>query len=200
MHCTLPCGRPPRAARAWGPPPHPCFGAGSLHHGALFGLVALQPLGPLHHPSTLAPVSAGPCEQHSLANTTLATDVWTGAPDAWSPATCCPGIWSQVKRAPKSSKKRKTYEVDGPARPGAMPMDERARQIFRYFKSYNYEVWPRPPAPWHARFSLRPKPRAPVGVQNARPCDVPTAALAASAPSVVIAPHAPSVLPVAWLG
>ncbi len=50
------------------------------------------------------------------------------------------GIWSQIKRAPQSSKKRKVYEVDGPARPSAMPMDDRARQIFQYFKKYNYSV------------------------------------------------------------
>ncbi|GAX84715.1 hypothetical protein CEUSTIGMA_g12137.t1 [Chlamydomonas eustigma] len=53
---------------------------------------------------------------------------------------CIPGIWSQIKRAPQSSKKRKTYEVDGPARPGAMTIDNRARQIFQYFKKYNYTV------------------------------------------------------------
>lgn len=51
-----------------------------------------------------------------------------------------PGIWSQVKRAPQASKKRKTFEVDGPARAGAVPMDDRARQIFGYFKHYNYAV------------------------------------------------------------
>lgn len=51
-----------------------------------------------------------------------------------------PGIWSQVKRAPQANKKRKTFEVDGPARPGAMTMDDRARQIFSYFKRYNYSV------------------------------------------------------------
>ena len=51
-----------------------------------------------------------------------------------------PGIWSQVKRAPQANKKRKTFEVDGPARSGAMPMDDRARQIFSYFKRYNYTV------------------------------------------------------------
>lgn len=50
------------------------------------------------------------------------------------------GIWSQIKRAPASNKKRKTYEVDGPARPNAMPLDQRARQVFSYFKKYNYEV------------------------------------------------------------
>jgi hypothetical protein len=51
-----------------------------------------------------------------------------------------PGIWSQVKRAPKANRKRKTFEVAGPAVEGAMPMDERARQLFSYFKSYNYKV------------------------------------------------------------
>ena len=51
-----------------------------------------------------------------------------------------PGIWSQVKRAPQANKKRKTFEVDGPARPGAVSMDDRARQIFSYFKRYNYTV------------------------------------------------------------
>lgn len=51
-----------------------------------------------------------------------------------------PGIWSQVKRAPKANRKRKTFEVPGPAVEGAMPVDARARQIFAYFKSYNYQV------------------------------------------------------------
>lgn len=50
------------------------------------------------------------------------------------------GLWSQVKRAPKAKRKRKTYEVDGPGRPGAVPLDNRARNIFEYFKKYNYEV------------------------------------------------------------
>lgn len=49
-------------------------------------------------------------------------------------------MWSQIKRAPKAKRKRKTYEVDGPARPEAVPLDNRARQIFEYFKKYNYEV------------------------------------------------------------
>jgi len=53
---------------------------------------------------------------------------------------CVPGIWSQVKRAPVANKKRKVFEVDGPARPGAMAIDDRARKIFQYFKKYNYEV------------------------------------------------------------
>lgn len=51
-----------------------------------------------------------------------------------------PGIWSQIKRAPRANRKRKTFAVPGPAAPGAMPMDERARQIFAYFKSYNYKA------------------------------------------------------------
>ena len=44
------------------------------------------------------------------------------------------GLWSQIKRAPKSKRVRKVYEVPGPAVPGAMPLDDRARQIFQYFK------------------------------------------------------------------
>ncbi|KAL4425022.1 hypothetical protein ABPG77_001800 [Micractinium sp. CCAP 211/92] len=51
-----------------------------------------------------------------------------------------PGLWSLIKRAPKAKIKRKTYEVPGPAVPGAMPLDARARQIFAYFQKYNYEV------------------------------------------------------------
>ena len=50
------------------------------------------------------------------------------------------GLWSQIKRAPKAKKVRKTFEVQGPAVSGAMPLDARARQIFQYFKKYNYEV------------------------------------------------------------
>ena len=50
------------------------------------------------------------------------------------------GLWSQIKRAPKAKKVRKTFEVEGPAQPQALPLDERARQIFKYFKRYNYEV------------------------------------------------------------
>jgi len=41
------------------------------------------------------------------------------------------GIWSQIKRAPQAVKKRKTFEVPGPSVQGAMPLDARARQIFR---------------------------------------------------------------------
>lgn len=50
------------------------------------------------------------------------------------------GIWSLVKRAPQATKKRMTFEVPGPAVEGAVPLDDRARQIFRYFKRYNYTV------------------------------------------------------------
>jgi hypothetical protein len=49
-------------------------------------------------------------------------------------------LWSQIKRAPKAKKVRKTFEVAGPAKAEAMPLDERARQIFRYYKKYNYET------------------------------------------------------------
>lgn len=44
------------------------------------------------------------------------------------------GIWSQIKRAPAANKKRKTYEVDGPGRAGAMSLKDRAKQIVTYFK------------------------------------------------------------------
>ena len=55
-------------------------------------------------------------------------------------AVPCAGLWSQIKRAPKAKKVRKTFEVEGPASTGALPLDERARRIFGYFKKYNYEV------------------------------------------------------------
>ncbi|KAI7838653.1 hypothetical protein COHA_007579 [Chlorella ohadii] len=51
-----------------------------------------------------------------------------------------PGLWSLIKRSPKAKIKRKTFEVAGPAQAGAMPLDQRARQIFDYFQKYNYEV------------------------------------------------------------
>jgi len=51
-----------------------------------------------------------------------------------------PGIWSQVKRAPTAKKVRKTFETPGPAVEGAVGLDARARQIFQYFKRYNYAV------------------------------------------------------------
>lgn len=51
-----------------------------------------------------------------------------------------PGLWSLIKRSPKAKIKRKTFEVAGPAVAGHMPLDTRARQIFNYFKNYNYIV------------------------------------------------------------
>jgi len=53
-----------------------------------------------------------------------------------------PGIWSQVKRAPKSKIKRVTFEVAGPRSTLVAPvtLDDHARAVFRYFKRYNYEV------------------------------------------------------------
>jgi hypothetical protein len=51
-----------------------------------------------------------------------------------------PGLWSLIKRSPKAKVKRKTFEVAGPAVPAHMPLDTRARQIFNYFKNYNYTV------------------------------------------------------------
>lgn len=63
--------------------------------------------------------------------------------DAPSSTTSCPpqtGLWSLIKRAPKAKIRRKTFEVDGPAKEGAIPLDARARTIFQYFKKYNYTV------------------------------------------------------------
>jgi len=51
-----------------------------------------------------------------------------------------PGLWSLIKRSTKSKIKRKTFEVPGPARKGAMSLDERAKQITAYFLSYNYRI------------------------------------------------------------
>ena len=51
-----------------------------------------------------------------------------------------PGLWSLIKRSPKAKIKRKTFEVEGPAVASHMPLDTRARQIFNYFKNYNYTV------------------------------------------------------------
>ena len=36
--------------------------------------------------------------------------------------------------------KRKTFEVPGPGVPGAVPLDDRARSMFAYFKRNNYDV------------------------------------------------------------
>ncbi|CAD7699691.1 unnamed protein product [Ostreobium quekettii] len=51
-----------------------------------------------------------------------------------------PGLWSLIKRAPKSTIKRKTYSVDGPAVEGAPSMDQRAKTIAQYFTKYNYRI------------------------------------------------------------
>lgn len=51
-----------------------------------------------------------------------------------------PGLWSQIKRAPKAKRVRKTFETKGPKQEGSLPLDQRARQIFAYFKKYNYDV------------------------------------------------------------
>mmetsp|Transcript_40441 Transcript_40441/g.114514 ORF Transcript_40441/g.114514 Transcript_40441/m.114514 type:complete len:283 (+) Transcript_40441:119-967(+) len=51
-----------------------------------------------------------------------------------------PGLWSLIKRAPKAKTARRTYAVDGPGKKNAVPIDDRARQIFAYFKKYNYTV------------------------------------------------------------
>ena len=50
------------------------------------------------------------------------------------------GLWSLIKRAPKAKVRRRTYEVAGPSAANAQPLDARAREIFQYFKRYNYEV------------------------------------------------------------
>jgi hypothetical protein len=52
----------------------------------------------------------------------------------------CAGLYSQVKRAPMAKIKRKTFEAPGPAVPGSMSVDERARQLYTYMKNYNYDV------------------------------------------------------------
>lgn len=53
---------------------------------------------------------------------------------------CFSGLWSQIKRAPKAKRVRKTFETKGPKEEGSLPLDQRARQIFSYFKKYNYDV------------------------------------------------------------
>lgn len=51
-----------------------------------------------------------------------------------------PGLWSLIKRSAKAKIRRRTYEVDGPAREGAMPLDSRAKQIAQHFAKYNYQI------------------------------------------------------------
>lgn len=50
------------------------------------------------------------------------------------------GLWSLIKRSAKSKIRRKTYEVDGPAKEGAVPVDSRAKEIAEYFTKYNYQI------------------------------------------------------------
>lgn len=45
-----------------------------------------------------------------------------------------------IKRSPKAKIVRRVFEVPGPAVEGAVPLDSRARQIYGYFKNYNYEL------------------------------------------------------------
>ena len=51
-----------------------------------------------------------------------------------------PGLWSLIKRSTKSKIRRRTYSVPGPAETNSMPLDDRAKEIVRYFLSYNYQV------------------------------------------------------------
>lgn len=51
-----------------------------------------------------------------------------------------PGLWSTVKRSTKSKVVQRTFLVDGPAKPGAEPLDKFARQVTTYFKSNNYKI------------------------------------------------------------
>eukprot|EP00747_Dinoflagellata_sp_TGD_P051465 gnl/TRDRNA2_/TRDRNA2_147356_c1_seq1.p1 gnl/TRDRNA2_/TRDRNA2_147356_c1~~gnl/TRDRNA2_/TRDRNA2_147356_c1_seq1.p1 ORF type:complete len:562 (-),score=119.01 gnl/TRDRNA2_/TRDRNA2_147356_c1_seq1:143-1828(-) len=50
-----------------------------------------------------------------------------------------PGVWSIVKRSPKATVKRITYELPGPAA-GGKDLDTVARTIAGYFKKYNYRI------------------------------------------------------------
>mmetsp|Transcript_21045 Transcript_21045/g.31376 ORF Transcript_21045/g.31376 Transcript_21045/m.31376 type:complete len:228 (+) Transcript_21045:236-919(+) len=51
-----------------------------------------------------------------------------------------PGVYSQIKRAPKASIKRATFEVAGPKAENPVDVVEIAKKIFGYFLKYNYEV------------------------------------------------------------
>eukprot|EP00466_Bigelowiella_natans_P017755 jgi/Bigna1/90071/estExt_fgenesh1_pg.C_610101 len=51
-----------------------------------------------------------------------------------------PGVWSQIKRAPKANIKRATFEVAGPKAPNGVETDVVARQLFQYMLKYNYAV------------------------------------------------------------
>lgn len=51
-----------------------------------------------------------------------------------------PGLYSLIKRSPKSKIKRKTYTVAGPKAEGAKQLDEWAKTIAAYFFKYNYRI------------------------------------------------------------
>ena len=51
-----------------------------------------------------------------------------------------PGVYSLVKRAPKATVKRITYEIPGPSAPEGREMDAVARDVAAYFRKYNYRI------------------------------------------------------------
>jgi len=51
-----------------------------------------------------------------------------------------PGVYSQIKRAPKANVKRVTFELPGPNAPNPMPLDKVAQMLFNYFIQKNYVV------------------------------------------------------------
>ncbi|GAB5363957.1 hypothetical protein AAMO2058_000927900 [Amorphochlora amoebiformis] len=51
-----------------------------------------------------------------------------------------PGVWSQIKRAPKANIKRVTFEIPGPKAENSVDTVEMASKLFSYFVKYNYEV------------------------------------------------------------
>lgn len=50
------------------------------------------------------------------------------------------GLWSLIKRSAKSKIRRKTFEVDGPGKEGAVALDSTASTIAQYFLKYNYQI------------------------------------------------------------
>eukprot|EP00470_Lotharella_oceanica_P006872 CAMPEP_0170181176 /NCGR_PEP_ID=MMETSP0040_2-20121228/24184_1 /TAXON_ID=641309 /ORGANISM="Lotharella oceanica, Strain CCMP622" /LENGTH=264 /DNA_ID=CAMNT_0010426095 /DNA_START=22 /DNA_END=816 /DNA_ORIENTATION=- len=51
-----------------------------------------------------------------------------------------PGVFSQIKRAPKASIKRATFEVPGPNATNGLGMDQIGQRILSYFLRYNYKI------------------------------------------------------------
>lgn len=51
-----------------------------------------------------------------------------------------PGIWSTVKRSTKSKVAQRTFEIEGPAKEGAEPLDVFARKVTAFFKENNYNI------------------------------------------------------------